>query len=119
MESDDGRVNDGNRIMPILPAEPFVYPDGLFQQPEHSAAPDSRWWVLHTRPRAEKSLSRVALRENVPFFLPLQVHRWRNKGRLFKCTVPLFPGYIFIHADDDGRMKLQGTGSVANMLPVT
>jgi transcriptional antiterminator RfaH len=105
--------------MPILPPEPCCYPDDLFQGPSPSMANDDRWWVLHTRPRSEKSLARVAVREAVSFFLPVYVHRWRNKGRLFKSTLPLFPGYLFVHTTDVARVKLQDTGWVANVLPVS
>jgi hypothetical protein len=103
--------------MPILPPEPSLYPDNLFQETESPAA-EGRWWVLHTRPRSEKSLARVAVRESISFFLPVYVHRWRSNGRLFKSTLPLFPGYLFVHSTDVARVKLQDTGWVANVLPV-
>jgi hypothetical protein len=41
--------------MPILALEPFVYPEDLFAASESAVAGDCRWWVLHTRPRAEKA----------------------------------------------------------------
>ncbi len=40
--------------MPLLPAEPYLYPENLFAESE--APSDGFWWVLHTRPRAEKAL---------------------------------------------------------------
>lgn len=102
--------------MPILPAEPCLYPERLLQEPDVNPPEGERWWVLHTRPRAEKSLARTASQEEIPFFLPLHTRRWRTNGRLFKSTIPLFPGYLFIRADDGARVKLQSTGWVANVL---
>src|SRR5262249_45371517 len=90
-------------LMPLLAAEPFVYPQHLFEQPVSDAVPSSQWWVLHTRARAEKSVARIAHRKEVPFFLPQYTRRWRNQGRLFTAQLPLFPGYVFLYADDEGR----------------
>ena len=61
--------------MPLLPLEPFLFPDDLLSG-ELGQGPvegPGCWWVLHTRPRAEKSLARSLLRRNHPFFLPRTV----------------------------------------------
>jgi transcriptional antiterminator RfaH len=102
----------------LLSSEPCVHPDDLFQQPASLARPERRWWVVHTRARAEKSLARAAGQEDVAYFLPLHQHRWRKQGRLFKSWLPLFPGYLFLHADEAERVRLQETRWVAHVLPV-
>src|SRR6516165_139504 len=89
----------GIRAMPLLPLEPFVYPDDLLDQPVLLPEASARWWVLHTRPRAEKSLARRLLRTATPFFLPLRKRQWRHRGRLLCSYVPLFPGYVFLRSD--------------------
>ena len=62
--------------MPLLPIEPFVFPDDLFTA---GAAEDgSCWWALHTRPRAEKALARKLLAHEVSYFLPL--YKRENAG---------------------------------------
>src|SRR5438067_419304 len=106
--------------MPLLPPEPFVYPENLLadEQPQPQDA-SFRWWVLHTRPRAEKSLARQLLRESTPFFLPVHHQQWRNKGRLLRSYPPLFPGYVFLWGADDARLAALKTNLVANILPVT
>jgi transcriptional antiterminator NusG len=104
--------------MPLLAPEPFVYPEGLFAPGRASAEGEARWWVLHTRARAEKSVARTALRQEVPFFLPLHDRRWSNKGRTFSSYLPLFPGYLFIHGNDDARQKVLDTNLVASTLHV-
>src|SRR5205823_5374650 len=88
------------------------------QSAESLARQDRRWWVVHARSRAEKSLARAAAQEGIPFFLPLYQHRWRKEGRLFKSWLPLFPGYLFIFADDTERMKLREARWAAGVLPV-
>jgi transcription antitermination factor NusG len=102
----------------LLSSEPCVYPDDLFQQPASLARPERRWWVVHTRARAEKSLARAAAQEDIAYFLPLHQHRWRKEGRLFRSWLPLFPGYLFLHADEQERVQIQETRWVAHVLPV-
>jgi transcription antitermination factor NusG len=103
--------------MPLLGLEPFVYPEGLLDSPGTSAGP-TRWWALHTRPRAEKTLARRFLEYGVPFFLPVCQREWRNRGRLFRSYLPLFPGYVFLHGDDETRLAAFETNLVAHVIPV-
>jgi len=104
--------------MPLLAPEPFVYSEGLLTDERTVAEGEARWWVLHTRARAEKSVARVALRHTIPFFLPLNERNWCNKGRTFSSWLPLFPGYLFIHGNGDARQKLLDTNYLAGVLPV-
>src|SRR5262249_26511822 len=104
--------------MPLLPQEPFVFPDDLLVRQEAAGAPDERWWVLHTRPRAEKALARKMLDQATPFFLPLYQRQWRNRGRLFSSHLPLFPGYVFLHGAPDAPQTAFQTNQVARVIPV-
>src|SRR5262245_27316448 len=103
--------------MPVLPLEPCVFPDNLFEGP---APPDGagRWWALHTRPRAEKSLARKVRGRGVAYFLPLYPKRLRSRGRLLSSYLPLFPGYVFLHGDEQARLHALETNLVANCLTV-
>lgn len=104
--------------MPLLPMEPYVAPEDLLSD-EAVAAPESAaWWVLHTRPRAEKSLARHFLARDLSFFLPLYQHQWRKRGRLFRAHLPLFPGYIFLRGDAETRLSALETNQVVRTLPV-
>jgi transcriptional antiterminator RfaH len=104
--------------MPILPPEPFLFPEDLFA-PGLARAPGlRRWWVLHTRPRAEKSLARRCLGWEVPFFLPVCRRQSRIRERLFTSHVPLFPGYLFLFADEPERVQVLTTNLVTRCLPV-
>ncbi|HLJ97933.1 MAG TPA: transcription termination/antitermination NusG family protein [Gemmataceae bacterium] len=104
--------------MPLLPLEPFVFPDDLLDPAAVTPEGAAPWWVLHTRPRAEKSLARRLLRTTTPFFLPLCKRQWRHRGRLLCSYVPLFPGYVFLRADSQAVFKTLETNLVARVLPV-
>ena len=103
--------------MPLLPLEPFIYPDDLFTQPPDKADPLA-WWVLHTRPRAEKALARKLLQAQSHFFLPLHKRQWRNKGRLHQSYLPLFPGYIFLKGQREGIFESLTTNQIVRVLEV-
>jgi len=104
--------------MPLLPPETFVWPDDLLARPTPPVDAAARWWALHTRPRAEKTLARHFLGRELSFFLPLAKKRWRNRGRLFTSTSPLFLGYIFLWGDEEARVAALTTNQVAHCIRV-
>src|SRR5438309_348634 len=104
--------------MPLLPAEPFVCPDDLLSADRAPADPADRWWVLHTRPRAEKALARHLFGDRTPFFLPLYAQRRRAGDRVRESHLPLFPGYLFLFGGDDARLSALKSNQVATTLPV-
>ena len=104
--------------MPLLPLEPFVFPDDLLRHPAPGNEDPTRWWALHTRPRAEKALARKLLRRNEAFFLPLYKRQWRHRGRLLCSYVPLFPGYLFLQGDAAAACRALETNLVARILNV-
>ena len=107
---------EGSR-MPLLPAEPCLYPPDLFTPPGESVG--GSWWVLHTRPRTEKAVARALLAHQVPFFLPVYENSRRVNGRLQTSHLPLFSGYLFLLAGDEGRTQALETNQIANCLPVS
>ncbi|MBN1853480.1 MAG: antitermination protein NusG [Pirellulales bacterium] len=104
--------------MPILPKEPNVYPDCLFQSGVPADREDRRWWVLHTKPRQEKSLARQLHAGHVPFYLPLIPHTTYSRGRKLTSHLPLFAGYTFLYADQDERVTALGTNRITQTLEV-
>ena len=104
--------------MPLLPLETYVSPEDLLSNEAVADADSADWWVLHTRPRAEKSLARHCLARNLSFFLPLYQHQWRNRGRLFRAHMPLFPGYLFLRGDAETRLHALESNQVARTIPV-
>jgi transcriptional antiterminator RfaH len=104
--------------MPPLPREPNVFPAGLLADEAPPELGERSWWVLHTKPRQEKSLARQMLRAEVPFYLPLVPRRSLVRGRVLEAHVPLFPGYLFLLADRDERVTALATQRVVRSLAV-
>jgi transcriptional antiterminator RfaH len=102
--------------MPLLPEEPFVYPADLFTASERGCPEPGKWWVLHTRPRAEKVIARNLLALHSSFFLPLMRKRWECRGRTLTSYLPLFPGYVFLRGDDTARLTALQTKQVVRVL---
>jgi len=105
------------RAMPLLAPETMLFPSDVLNR---AAELDSgaRWWVIHTRPRAEKSLARKLLTLDLAFYLPTRYQSWLSKGRWFESYLPLFPGYVFLHARPEHRATVLATRTVANFLSV-
>jgi transcriptional antiterminator RfaH len=104
--------------MPLLPAEPSYFPPTLFDAESSAAGTSRAWWVLHTKPRQEKSLARRLAAGQVPFYLPTITRRNRIRNRVLCSYVPLFPGYLFLLADSAERLRCLETNCVVRSLPV-
>ncbi len=105
--------------MPMLAAEPNVYPPNLFDTQSCEERVGRAWWVVHTRPRQEKSLSRQLLSAHVPFYLPLVERRTSVRGRLLSSYNPLFTGYLFVLADSSERIFTLSTKRTVRILEVS
>jgi transcriptional antiterminator RfaH len=103
--------------MPILDAEPSVYPPDLFEGLVERED-QRRWWAVHTRPRQEKALARRLFGDEIPFYLPLVAREHLIRGRRVRSRVPLFGGYVFLFASDEERTRCLATGRAASLLPV-
>ncbi|MBV8317071.1 MAG: UpxY family transcription antiterminator [Planctomycetaceae bacterium] len=86
--------------MPILPAEPDLYPPTLWQDDVLQSGQGGRWWCLHTKPRQEKAVARDLRARAVSFYLPQVVHEDRTpQGRKIRSVIPLFTSYLFLRGD--------------------
>src|SRR5438128_11922444 len=63
-----------------------------------------RWHAIYTCSRHEKSVSRQLRAKQIDCFLPLyrSVRRWKDRRK--ELELPLFPGYWFVHVDDENRL---------------
>ncbi len=93
--------------MPILPAEPDLFPMDLWQGLGRSEGePARKWWCLHTKPRQEKAMARDLRAQGVPYYLPQVVHEDRTpQGRKTRSVLPLFTSYLFLLADEQERVQ--------------
>ena len=105
--------------MPLLALEPSLFPETLLDAPVAEFGAAEQWWVLHTRPRAEKTLARQCVGRELPFFLPLYHKKWRSGGRTQNSYLPLFPGYVFLYGDAEVRQAALHTNLIASVIPVT
>lgn len=134
--------------MPILDAEPTLFPENLLdiespivllatQSPVVSTDavftdtavtdaldydpndPSGRSWsAMHTRSRQEKSLARELLAYQIPFYLPLVPKTNLIRGRKVESYIPLFCGYLFLFATPDERERCLRTNRVCQTIAV-
>jgi transcriptional antiterminator RfaH len=105
--------------MPILPAEPEMYPSTLWREDCPRDDRHRRWWCLHTRPRREKALARALRTRGIPHYLPQIAYEGRTPGgREIRSMLPLFPGYLFLHGDDPRRGAALPGDHLASLLEV-
>lgn len=112
--------------MPILPAEPDLYPADLWAHGPLATPPDPadlaapRWWCLHTKPRQEKATARHLRSRRVAYYMPQMVREGRTPGgRKIRSTIPLFVGYLFLHGNDRERIEALRGNTLVNVLEIT
>ena len=113
--------------MPLVALETCLYPESLLAATSEAASSPaiatadeskSQWWVLHTRPRSEKTLARKLHMREIGFYLPLYEHRLPAAGRVRSSYLPLFPSYVFLFGDGEQRRQALETNLVVQTLPV-
>ncbi len=64
------------------------------------------WYAAYTFPRHEKRVAEHLVGRGVEFFLPQYetVRRW--KDRRVRLSLPLFPGYVFVHVPLGERLRV-------------
>jgi transcriptional antiterminator RfaH len=109
----------GQSTLPILTAEPDLYPDDLLDREYWPADADQCWWALYTRSRCEKELMRRLRVLEIPHYGPMIEKRGRTpKGRLNTSFVPLFANYVFLYGDAAQRFAALTTNCVSRNLVV-
>ncbi len=101
--------------MPLLDREPMVHPNHLLESEFETVKEAGSWWLLYTKPRMEKALSRSLLAHDTGFFLPLYRRSWRKSGRVFQSFLPLFPSYLFLFGDDKERFAALETRHIVQV----
>jgi transcription antitermination factor NusG len=113
--------------MPILSAETDCFPENLLNGlvvSEHEAPPsaglssDRTWWVMHTKPRQEKSVARDLFNREIAFYLPTVRRTKVVRGRKQVSHLPLFTGYVFLFGNELERHTIMTTNRIAHFLTV-
>jgi transcriptional antiterminator RfaH len=76
------------------------------------------WHVLHTLPRQEKAVARDLDARGLTNFLPLRRKMTCVGRRKIESTVPLFPGYVFLHSAMEQAYEVDRAGRVAQIIRV-
>lgn len=106
--------------MPILPAEPDMYPTTLWADGGPAPDPDRQWWCLHVKPRRDKAIARILRKRQRVYYLPqMEQVSWTPGGRKIRSILPLFGGYVFLHGDVYDRAEALHSGHIANVLEVS
>jgi transcription antitermination factor NusG len=75
--------------------------------------PEKTWYVLFTKPRAEKQVHDRLVQTGIEAFLPMYttLRQWSDRKK--KIEVPLFSSYVFVHISPDQYLSVLHTqGSV-------
>lgn len=121
--------------MPILPAEPELFPPDLLDRAINGSARDAtspnddeeaddeedrpRWWCLHAKPRQEKATARYLRDRQLAHYLPQIVKESRTPaGRKIQSILPLFPSYLFFWGDRRQRLEAFRGGRLVSILEV-
>ena len=107
--------------MPILPAEPDLFPSDLWQSAEVRFQPsgERKWWCLHTKPRQEKATARHLRSQNIAYYLPQVLHEDRTPlGRKTRSVIPLFSSYVFLLGTDQDRLLSMKANRLVRVLEV-
>jgi transcription antitermination factor NusG len=103
--------------MPILREEPSLYPETLLDEVVCEPS-ERRWWVLYTKARQEKVVSRALLSYQIPFYLPLVKKTFVRRGRRLTSHIPLFSGYVFLYGSEEDRVRSLTTNRISRVLAV-
>lgn len=75
-----------------------------------------RWFAIHTRHQHEKVAAHTLACKGFEVFLPLYtaVRQWSD--RAMEVSLPLFPGYLFLHAGPDRKLSVLATPGVHSLV---
>ncbi|MBK8551354.1 MAG: UpxY family transcription antiterminator [Ignavibacteria bacterium] len=64
-----------------------------------------KWFVLQTKPRQEKTVLSQVEQKNIEVYVPFteRIRIWSDRKK--KVQVPLFSGYVFVHGNEEERVR--------------
>ncbi|GHA48968.1 hypothetical protein GCM10007103_32280 [Salinimicrobium marinum] len=64
------------------------------------------WYVLYTRPKAEKRVAETLEKVQIEVYCPMttEIRQWSDRKK--KITVPLFRSYVFVRLKEKDRHKV-------------
>jgi transcription antitermination factor NusG len=125
-----GTVCSTNALTGFTAAEnPFLYPLDLLdvtsnrgvnadissvsgRQSVASDADCPRWWLIHTKPRHEKTIARELRALDIAHYLPVTKCMSVTRGRPRMTRAPQFPGYLFLGGNSEQRLSALKTNRI-------
>ena len=71
---------------------------------------------MYLKPRCEKKLAEFCRIQNLEYYLPLRMERKIYQRRKVIVEKPVFSGYFFASADEDGKLSLLKTNNIVRIL---
>jgi transcription antitermination factor NusG len=75
-----------------------------------------RWYAIYTCSRREKQVARIFTERRLESFLPLQIAIHRGTHGRKQVSLPLFPGYIFVHIGPQDRRRVLDVPGVVRVV---
>lgn len=74
------------------------------------------WYALYTRPRHEKKVRDQLTEKNIETYLPLRrvLRRWSDRKKW--VDEPLFRSYVFVHTEEEARLRALRTPGVIRVV---
>lgn len=91
-----------------------LYPEDLLD----NDPPGKPWRIAHVKSRREKALADYLARKGIGYYLPMVSRKQSSKNRVRYSLVPIFPGYMFLKADDQDRYTALRTNHIARFIEV-
>ena len=73
-----------------------------------------KWYAVYTKPRWEKKVSHLLTEKGVEIYCPLNKVRKKWSDRMKTIEEPLFKSYVFVHVNDEEKIKVRMTNGVIN-----
>lgn len=85
---------------------------------ENQVSDERNWYLLYTKPRAEKLAQENLQRQNFETYLPLITENHRRRGKYTSIIEPMFPRYLFIQLNctTDNWAPIRSTLGVSSIV---
>lgn len=104
--------------MKMEPRNPLMFPANLLAEGAVEKT-EREWWLVHTKPRQEKKFAEEMLKGKIAHYLPVTYCKAISRGRDRYAWLPLFPGYVFLNCNAEGRLEALKTNRAVAIQPVT
>ena len=79
---------------------------------------DRIWYILRTKPRAEKKLQSYLMAWRIWNILPSYIKVRKVQRRTVRTEIPLFPSYVLARLNEENRLRVLKTNTVLVAQPL-